>query len=213
MPNDVDQSIVNNIDRQAQWQNYAGAYELLMAAARAPQDQADVVNRLSESGFTLLHSFIDPDPRSGRIPPARRKEQRKYIGKLLEIEGVDVNARDQEGNTPLARAASRAEPEIVRMLLEHGAEWYHHKGVAEFLQVPPGLSPEQRGEWVNIRDDIIYMVNTIPDSRRRALQDASDERARRAAEAQRIAPTKLFSASKVSGPSLRLGHRTWTFEG
>jgi len=56
----------------------------------------------------------------------------------LVLEGTDVNARDSRGMTPLLFAVTGEHPEIVRFLLEHGADVN-----ARFLL--PGASVESIG--------------------------------------------------------------------
>jgi ankyrin repeat protein len=41
---------------------------------------------------------------------------------LVEEQGADVNARDYEGFTPLHHAASRGDVELIRYLVDHGAD-------------------------------------------------------------------------------------------
>ena len=50
------------------------------------------------------------------------KECPEKMAKLLIHNGVDVNQRDEEGNTPLGRAALHARADIMRLLLDAGAE-------------------------------------------------------------------------------------------
>jgi uncharacterized protein len=49
------------------------------------------------------------------------KPQPEIIRKLIEY-GVDVNARDRYGNTPLHYAARLKNPELIEMLVNAGAE-------------------------------------------------------------------------------------------
>lgn len=41
---------------------------------------------------------------------------------LVEVHGLDVNARDHDGYTPLHHAASRGDMEVIRYLIERGAD-------------------------------------------------------------------------------------------
>ncbi len=52
---------------------------------------------------------------------AIRNADAPVVRKLLAV-GADVNARDEEGNTPLIRASFYANPECVELLIENGAD-------------------------------------------------------------------------------------------
>lgn len=54
-----------------------------------------------------------------RFAPAGMLAAAKY---LVEDLGVDVNAQDHEGNTALHHAASRGDNDMIRYLVEHGAD-------------------------------------------------------------------------------------------
>ena len=41
---------------------------------------------------------------------------------LVEEQGADVNSRDQNGYSPLHNAASRGDLEMIRYLVDHGAD-------------------------------------------------------------------------------------------
>lgn len=89
---------------------------------------------------------------------AVEKSDQYELERLLK-NGADVNARDQNGNTPLASAALLGDVEAVRLLLDHGAG-VNARGS---LGVPPLIlaamvgSPEivnmllERGAAINIR--------------------------------------------------------------
>ena len=42
--------------------------------------------------------------------------------KKLAAKGVDVNARDEGGSTPLMRAAVNGNTDVAKLLLDHGAD-------------------------------------------------------------------------------------------
>ena len=41
---------------------------------------------------------------------------------LVEVQGADVNARDHNGYSPVHHAAARGDTEMIRYLVEHGAD-------------------------------------------------------------------------------------------
>ena len=48
--------------------------------------------------------------------------QIRAVRYLVEVHGLDVNARDHDGYTPLHHAASRGDMEVIRYLIERGAD-------------------------------------------------------------------------------------------
>ena len=52
---------------------------------------------------------------------ATRKKDLQYLEKMLE-EGADINCVDKDGKTALLVAAEENSPEVVKWLLDHGAD-------------------------------------------------------------------------------------------
>ena len=50
------------------------------------------------------------------------KGKRSFVIKLLLKQGADVNAKDEDGCTPLHRASNKGFPEIVKLLIKNGAD-------------------------------------------------------------------------------------------
>jgi ankyrin repeat protein/mono/diheme cytochrome c family protein len=69
------------------------------------------------AGDRLEATPIAPD-----LVTAIRDADAQAVRKLIDDHGVDVNARDAEGNTPLILASFYASPKFVALLLEKGAE-------------------------------------------------------------------------------------------
>jgi ankyrin domain protein len=114
-------------DRVKNLTNSALDVIIFNAAQSLPEEESRAVNTIR---FMLNHSF-SPDG-NGAVPfsplhmalwyedIAGTKHTR--IAKLLIDSGADVNAPDRDGGVPLHRAAYNGNLEIVRYLVEHGAE-------------------------------------------------------------------------------------------
>jgi len=76
----------------------------------------------SEAGPVVLHMTEAPEP-SGRNEHAPDPEEQPWVTnvRLLLDSGAELEARDQEGETPLIRAASFGQTDIFRLLLQRGA--------------------------------------------------------------------------------------------
>ena len=93
--------------------------------------RVDVCNN---AGQTPLHAVLtdpnrggstDGSPESGRNvndSDRNREKNRLQAATIMLAKGVDVNAQDKEGYTPLHRAAESGMPDIVRLLLKSGAK-------------------------------------------------------------------------------------------
>ncbi len=75
--------------------------------------------------ITALHAAAGPGYAKGftgnshHVAPGGMLAAVRY---LVEEQGVDVNARDADGNTPLHHAASRGDNEMIRYLVSKGAD-------------------------------------------------------------------------------------------
>lgn len=71
-------------------------------------------NMRNQHGYSVLHRAI-----------FRQREDHTATVKLLSQYGAKINAKDQQGNTPLLYAAKHAEyPAILSALIKHGAHTY-----------------------------------------------------------------------------------------
>ena len=64
---------------------------------------------LGDNDKSLLHLAIE------------KKWEKDTVNYLIE-KGVDVNAKDKNGSTPLHYAAKMANLKVVKLLIEHGAD-------------------------------------------------------------------------------------------
>ena len=79
---------------------------------------------------------------------AWRRDSRAYsVVKLLLDEGVDVNAQDDHGATPLHEAMRSNADGVVRLLIESGA---NRKARDQFGQTPWGVATRYHGVWFTI---------------------------------------------------------------
>ena len=79
-----------------------------------------VVDHLAVAVSAILTYCLFRTPRAESIHSAAQKGETEKI-KLLIQQGVDVNARDYEGNTPLHLAALRGDKDAVELLIEKKA--------------------------------------------------------------------------------------------
>ena len=56
------------------------------------------------------------------LTDAIKEQNFEEVKRLIEVEKVDINERIEDGVAPLAIAWDEGTPEIVKYLLEHGAE-------------------------------------------------------------------------------------------
>lgn len=104
---------------------------------------ADLISAYSEDGYTPLHFaaffnrgsaarlLLDRGADVGAVARNDMKVQplhsavaaraREIVAALLRA-GADVNARQEGGHTPLTAAEAHDDTEIVRLLMDHGAE-------------------------------------------------------------------------------------------
>lgn len=106
---------------------YAAAYwvdHVVMGNYRGNPGRDLVLEFLkSEKSFQIAHKIRDKH--SGRAPPALHfavsQNLTYYVRLLLEEEGVNVDARDQNQETPLIAASRAGYEDFVRLLLDKGA--------------------------------------------------------------------------------------------
>ena len=101
-------------------------FTVLMSAVASMERQVTIVHRLvaagadphacSELGWNAFHAAIDVNGSEANAEPSVRS----ILGVLKDL-GVDINHRDRDGVTPLARARAFGTPLEVRVLEELGA--------------------------------------------------------------------------------------------
>ena len=91
--------------------------EMLLDGVSDPKEKDKALFAAIHLGPVVLGDSYDP----GRPSVFRDSEELKTVKLLLE-KGANLEARDEEGDTPLIYAASYAAPNIVQLLLEKGAK-------------------------------------------------------------------------------------------
>tara|TARA_Y100000356_G_scaffold91671_1_gene77203 strand:+ start:267 stop:821 length:555 start_codon:yes stop_codon:yes gene_type:complete len=154
MPRPLDDNEIDNINLLALQHDYVGARKALFEASQSPSDLSEAVNQLSAYGYPLLHSVVEIDPVYGPLSAQQREDQIHFLRDLLNIRGVDPDAKDQEGLGPLVRAMYYCNTEAMQLFVDHGAKWYlKGKTPVQFsdrVPLPDGygdMSPEQQNKW------------------------------------------------------------------
>jgi ankyrin repeat protein len=120
-------------------------------ATRARVSSAALVLAILTTPFLIdLHPSArgDDKPAAKPLPAELAKAIRDGDLKAVRAQldgGVDVNARDAEGNTPLLLAAVYAGPECVEMLLKKGADVNAANKLAEPVAAADG--GRDAGSW------------------------------------------------------------------
>jgi ankyrin repeat protein len=89
-------------------------YEFPLNAA-AKNDRIDVLQCLFSKGMDIHQ--VDSSGRG----PLHYAGSREMVDFMIS-QGLDVNQRDQAGNTPLHRIANQRNPDVIKALLEYGAD-------------------------------------------------------------------------------------------
>lgn len=97
-----------------------GEVEVVEALLQAGAD-AGVVNQ--EGASALMYALQEPSPYNPQ-ETAKLTKRRIEAARLLLLRGNigDVNAQNEDGETLLMRAVNLGEPELVKALLDHGAD-------------------------------------------------------------------------------------------
>ncbi len=112
------------------------------------------------SKHPVNHSQLHPDKASKALLRASQSGDLQKVKALLNVPGIDFNAQDEDGDTPLMLACLEGHVEIVSLLLKHGPQSQlnlrdHEQETALFLAAGQGhldvikiildcnLSPEQ----------------------------------------------------------------------
>ena len=97
-----------------------GDVEVVEALLQAGAD-ASVVNE--KGAPALMYALQEPSPYN-REEPAKLMKRRIEAARLLLSSGSvgDINAQNEHGETVLMRAVNLGEPELVKALLDHGAD-------------------------------------------------------------------------------------------
>lgn len=97
------------------------------ATGSAASPELHVAARNDHAGvvMSLLLAGVDPNVRDAQrntaLHVAVREDSGKAVEALLKSPGVDVNAINQAGETPLMLAAIRGQLDLVKLLVERGA--------------------------------------------------------------------------------------------
>lgn len=124
------------------------------AARSRPEDEKQALNTIR---FMLNHGFSPDGNGAVPFPPLNMAlwheditgTRHTQIAKLLIDSGANVNAPDREGGVPLHHAAYSGNLEIVRYLVEHGAE------------VNPHYFPVLRSAILGKHQDVINYLKSI----------------------------------------------------
>lgn len=79
------------------------------------------VNAQNKEGTTPLHLVAGMGLSPGGTPSAHSKKMVLVVLNALLARGAHVNTPDHQGETPLMIAAENLRPDLVRILLQHGA--------------------------------------------------------------------------------------------
>ena len=119
-------------------------YTVFMSAVSCMERSIDVIDLLvergadplqkSELGYTALHAAIDVNGE------ANAEESVREVFRYLVDAGVDMEARNHQGQTPLIRALSFGTTTEVRVLLELGAD-PNARAQSGSPMGPPGSTP------------------------------------------------------------------------
>jgi len=117
----------NNASSGSPWLDYGGATPFLRAAAAG--DVAGMIvllqygadpNIPTSHGLTALGAAAGIGYMGGMSKEWSRKQRYEAVRFLLEL-GLSVDAADSVGRTPLHGAAALGYPEVVQLLVDHGA--------------------------------------------------------------------------------------------
>ena len=130
--------------------HYAAEHANVSIARMLIESGADMDAR-NRWGSTPLHSVAPVQSRSV-VPGAsfaahdHRYPEEDYIqvARMLVERGADVNARNDDGETPLQRAANTDWPDIVGLMVEYGAD------VNQRIEGMPALAYAAYGGWLGV---------------------------------------------------------------
>lgn len=108
------------IEKGADVNQYGGIYTPLITAASNGYDE--IVGLLLDAG-----AYVNAEKEAGTRAFElaflyKERNWRNCLLRLIEVEGFDYDFQDKKGNTPLIHAATYGDAEIVRRLLEKGAD-------------------------------------------------------------------------------------------
>jgi ankyrin repeat protein len=107
---------------------FVDVVELLLSKTPDVNDKNQALFAVAETGIaTVLISAEEYKTLRGGMPPGSGASERGVspylrMAKLLLSSGANIEARDENGDTPLIRAAGFGQTDIVRLLLEKGAD-------------------------------------------------------------------------------------------
>jgi len=107
---------------------FVDVVELLLTKTPDVNDKNQALFAVTETGYaTVFISAEEYKTLRGVVPPGHGENERivsPYLktAKLLLSSGAEIEARNENGDTPLIRAAGFGQTDIVRLLLETGAD-------------------------------------------------------------------------------------------
>jgi hypothetical protein len=90
-----------------------------------------------------LDEGVEADARDSESNTPLMMARDPRIARLLIAAGADVNARNRQGSTPLIEAAKAGAVDVVRVLLEHGAELEDRDTEQSFTALEWAITSEQ----------------------------------------------------------------------
>ncbi len=130
-------------------QNDCGDTPLHTAAVHAYKFDGEFINMLSRAGANINAQNIEGQtPLHVAVQCGNGKSNRNFIINLLRLKDIDINAQDKEGNTPLHLAVKCGLPEIVKLLLENGANRNLRNKEGKLPGSMPNLIPSKKQKFI-----------------------------------------------------------------
>jgi len=85
-------------------------------------------NACKKGDLSTIENLVNQKGFDPKVSDMNKKTALHYAGtpevvkKLVEVYNLDINARDKKDNTPLHSAARKAQSEVIKALLDQGAD-------------------------------------------------------------------------------------------